>query len=154
MYNKYYAYQLYKKGFLRVKDESDKSRISKIIHLANEYREKRGYPAKLALENVKHYPIHRKSIQELKNDLSNCVKHKATVEDCISTSGHPEDMKWIEMNARKKIPSRKSLIRNHINMMKHSIPRVTRKVSRKVSRRSSVPYMSEINNVSSKTESS
>lgn len=141
MYNKYYALQLYKKGYLRVKDQRDKTRLTTIIELANSYRTKRGYPAKLALENVSHFPIHRKSIQELKNELASCIKNKITVEDCITTTGHPEDMKWILENARKKLPSRKSLVRNHINMLKQ--PAFHRKVmTRKVTRRASLPYMS------------
>lgn len=141
MYNKYYALQLYKKGYLRVKDQNNKKQLNVIIDLANSYRTKRGYPAKLSLENVSHFPVHRKSIQELKNDLASCIKNNVTVEDCITSTGHPEDTKWLLENARKKLPSRKSLVKNHINMLKQ--PVVHRKVmTRKVTRRSSLPYMS------------
>jgi len=141
MYNKYYALQLYKKGYLRVKDQKDKTRLTTIIDLANAYRIKRGYPAKLALENVNHFPVHRKSIQELKNELASCIKNKITVEDCMTSTGHPEDTKWLLENAGKKLPSRKSLVKNHINMLKH--PALHRRVvTRKVTRRTSLPYMS------------
>jgi hypothetical protein len=141
MYNKYYALQLYKKGYLRVKDQNNKKRLTEIVDLANSYRTKRGYPANLALENVNHFPIHRKSIQELKNDLASCIKHKVTAEDCITSTGHPDDAKWILENARKKLPSRKSLVKHHINILKQ--PVFHRKATtRKVTRRSSIPYMS------------
>jgi len=139
MYNKYYALQLYKKGYLRVKDQKDKTRLTTIIELANEYRIKKGYPAQLALENVNHFPVHRKSIQELKNDLASCIKNKVTVEDCTST-GHPEDIKWLQENARQHLPTRKSLVKNHINMLKHTAVKrktIPRKVTRKM-----MPYMS------------
>jgi hypothetical protein len=141
MYNKYYALQLYKKGYLRVKDQNNKNKLKSIIDLANEYRKKRGYPAKLSLENVNHFPVHRKSIQELKNELSNCIKNKVTAEDCITSTGHPEDTKWLFENARQKLPTRKSLVKHHINMLKQ--PFFHKKATtRKVTRRSSLPYMS------------
>ncbi len=153
MYNKYYAMQLYKKGYLRVKDQNNKKRLNSIIELANAYRVKKGYPAKFSLENVNHFPIHRKSIQELKNDLSTCIKHKSTVEDCITSTGHPEDTKWLEENARKKLPSRKSLVKHHINMLQQA-PLRRRVTTRKVTRRSSIPYMSFLKDVTKETTSS
>jgi len=140
MYNKYYALQLYKKGYLRVKDQKDKNRLTTIIGLANEYRTKRGYPAKLSLENVSHFPIHRKSIQELKNELASCIKNRVTAEDCITSTGHPEDTKWLFENARKKMPTRKSLVKHHINILKQ--PVFHKKVMTRKVTRSSLPYMS------------
>jgi len=141
MYDKYYALQLYKRGYLRVKNQKNMKRLNSIIELANSYRIQKGYPAKFSLENVNHYPVHRKSIQELKNDLATCIKNGVTVEDCLTSTGHPEDNKWIQEQARKKLPSRQSLVKNHINMLRHTA--VKRRVTpRRVTRRTPVPYMS------------
>ena len=74
MYEKYYAHQLYKHGYLRINDKKNKDKITKIIKMANELRSKKGYPNDLMAVNVGLRPDHRMSIPELEQSFENCIK--------------------------------------------------------------------------------
>lgn len=124
MYNNYltyYAYQLYKQGYLRVNEQKNKDKISKIVKLANTYRMKKKFPAKLTAENVGSRPVHRMSIQELMTTLDACIKIKVVSDECATDESiHEVDSQWIQENARKKIKSKDSLVRAFINIAKQT----------------------------------
>lgn len=118
-YLTYYAYQLYKQGYLRVNDQKNKDKIQKIIKLANAYRLKKKFPAQLSEENVGVRPVHRLSIQELVQSLDACTKNKAVADECGDESFHELDTKWIQENARTKLKTKKSLVRTFLNLTKY-----------------------------------
>ena len=118
-YLTYYAYQLYKQGYLRVNDQKNKDKIQKIIKLANAYRLKKSFPAELSAENVGVRPIHRLSIQELTQSLDACKKNKSVADECGDESFHELDNKWIQENARTKLKTKKSLVRTFLNLTKY-----------------------------------
>lgn len=147
MYNNYltyYAYQLYKQGYLRVNDQKNKDKISKIVKLANTYRLKKKFPANLTAENVGSRPVHRMSIQELMTTLDACIKIKVVSDECATDESiHEVDSQWIQENARKKIKSKDSLVRAYVNIVKQ-----TRKVktpkSKTLSRRVTPMFLSPV----------
>ena len=128
MYNNYltyYAHQLYKQGYLRVNDQKNKDKISKIVKLANTYRMKKKLPSKLCADNVGPRPEHRMSIQELMTTLDACIKNKVVSDECATDDSiHEADSQWLQENARKKMKSKHSLVRAFINIAKQ-----TRKVN-------------------------
>lgn len=118
-YLTYYAYQLYKQGYLRVNDQKNKDKIQKIIKVANSYRLKKKFPAQLTTENVGIRPVHRLSVQELVQALDACTKNKTVIDECGDESFHEIDTKWIQENARKKLKSKKSLVKTFLNLAKY-----------------------------------
>lgn len=118
MYQKYYAEQLYKKGYLRLNETTNKDKIPKLIKLANSYRAKHKLPHDLTLENVGLRPVHRMSIQELTHQVDQCIQTKVVADDCTDESVHPSDAKWIQEKASKKLTTKKSLLRAYINLNK------------------------------------
>lgn len=118
MYQKYYAEQLYKKGYLRLNEATNKDKIPKLLKLANSYRAKDKFPSDLARENVGLRPVHRMSLQELTHQVDQCIQTKVVADDCAQDDMHPSDAKWIQDQASKKLITKKSLLRAYINLIK------------------------------------
>ncbi len=118
MYQKYYAQQLYKKGYLRLNETKNKDKIPKLIQMANQYRAKDNFPNDLSVENVGLRPVHRLSVQELTQQVDQCIKTKVVADDCVNEELHPSDATWIQDQASKKLITKKSLLRAYINLIK------------------------------------
>jgi uncharacterized membrane protein len=118
MYQEYYVQQLYKKGYLRLNETKNKDKIPKLIQLANQYRAKDKFPSDLSMENVGLRPVHRMSIQDLTQQVDQCINTKVVADDCANEEMHPSDAKWIQDRASKKLITKKSLVRAYINLIK------------------------------------
>lgn len=118
MYQEYYAKQLYQKGYLRLNETKNKDKIPKLIQLANKYRAKDKFPSDLSIENVGLRPVHRMSLQELNQQVDQCIQTKVVADDCANEEIHPSDAAWIQDKASKKLITKKSLLRAYINLIK------------------------------------
>lgn len=119
MYQEYYAKQLYQKGYLRLNETKNKDKIPKLIQLANKYRAKDNFPSDLGIENVGLRPVHRMSLQELTQQVDQCIQTKVVSDDCAKEETiHPSDATWIQDKASKKLITKKSLLRAYINLIK------------------------------------
>lgn len=142
MYEKYYAHQLYKHGYLRINDKKNKDKITKIIKMANELRSKKGYPNDLMAVNVGLRPDHRMSIPELEQSFENCIKTQVVLDNCATDESiHPSDMKWVRNKASDKLQSKQNLMDVFLNLVKHQPRRRPKSV--KISRRATPPNISK-----------
>jgi hypothetical protein len=119
MYQQYYAEQLYKKGYVRLNEKKNKTKLASLIQLANQYRKGHELPYDLSEENVGLRPVHRMSVKDLIESVNKCILQKHVVDDCeLDESVHPSDQKWIKQNVAKKLYTKKSLIRAYKNVVK------------------------------------
>ena len=124
MYQEYYAEQLYQKGYVRLNDKKNVSKIPALLKKANAYRKEHGLPHDLSAENVGLRPVHRMSVQELLNAVYNCIRNKFVSDECdLDENIHPSDKKWITSYVSKKLNTKKSLIRAYVNIVKHKTRR-------------------------------